>query len=85
LAGGDIFAAEEIDGFNAGDFLDAERADGGDYVGEMRAICEEQGKITLDGGEARYGFVLARISCGADGGVERRKPQLGEDDFLAEL
>jgi len=32
LAGGDIFAAKEIDGFDVGDFADADGVDGSDYV-----------------------------------------------------
>jgi len=85
LPGGDVLAAIEIDGFDGDDFADIQRTDCSSHIGEVRAVGEKQGEITLDGGEARGGFVLARFLCGADRGVQRGKLQLGEEDFLAEL
>src|ERR1700730_13155902 len=58
---GDIFAAEEIGCFDGGDFGDVERADRFDDVGKRSAVGEEQGEISLDGGETREWLVTARF------------------------
>src|SRR5579859_2247257 len=69
LPGGDVFAAEEVNGFDRSDFVNSESAKSAGYVREMRAVGQEQGKIALNGGKARDGLVLARFVDRANCGV----------------
>jgi len=84
LAGGDILAAKEIDGFNASDFRDAERANAATTSAKWRHRLEGA-RNHARRREARDGLVLAGFFCFAESLSTRRKPQLGEEDFLTEF
>jgi len=61
FAGRNIFAAEEIGGFDGRNFGNVESGDGARDVGKVRAVGKQQGKIALDCREARDGLETARV------------------------
>src|ERR1700687_1233840 len=85
LPRGGVLAAVEVEGIDRSVFANVGRTDCVGAIGERRAIGEEHGKIALDGGEARDRLISARFFRGADRGVQRRKLQLGEEGFLAQV
>jgi len=82
LAGGDVFAAEEIDGFDVGDFAMPMARMAATTSEKCVPSARSREKSRSTAGKRGIGFVLARFFCFADGRVQRRKPQLGEENFL---
>ena len=74
---GNIFAAEEVGGFDGSDFRNIQRRDGLGDVGKARGVGEQQGEIALDGGKTRDGLVAAGIFDAVVGAIERAEIYFG--------